>query len=719
MQDDCKLAMNRVLASIVAIFWLAVVSIHAQQVLDNSACGRIVNAGRIEVRGHLQSHSGATVSNGRGVITITGDAQIEQPVLDGRTEFLGDTINASQRVPQITYAVLYFRGRSIKQLDSSSGRSLVIRDTLVVEQPSQLKISQAYPLIAQGRVHHDGSVNDDGSWGAVILQGATEQLLSGRGRMSALELDNAAGATMSDSAAIALRHTLFLHRGELRNSDTNNVIMLPRSLVIRTDSASVAAFLRWTDGYSIRYEGVGRILTGNEVPPSDTVLQSLVVYARGGVQLDRHVTVNDSLVVGTQTYPTFLVTERDSVERYILTYTPALLDPIYSHPRSEVVGSLRRTGLRGDSTQQLYTNRFTWLALRVPSSSLPGAVTVRTLPATFPPYPDGTSKARRAFFVDATDRQGALLASMPYTFGYGWLDTPSEPATDESNGLDRTKVILLHWNGARWRNVRSSRIPATLDSSGWAYSLADTLSVLGPFAIGYPVPVQVCLDARVLLEGPYRNGAMATDLARRRLIPSTPPNIYPYNRDPNRTAINARTIDSSIVDWVLVELRPGSPSNQQRVYRTALLRADGVIVDVDGSSRLCFDPTVDSITYYVAIHHRTHLAIMTAAPIRLASDDQPAHVQLLSAPTAVFGGAVALKPIDYSPTDGVVFGMVAGDVNGDGSIDAADRTDYDAIWNGCVQEGYLNRDTDLSGIVTTRDANKTWNNRGRTTNVPR
>jgi hypothetical protein len=245
------------------------------------------------------------------------------------------------------------------------------------------------------------------------------------------------------------------------------------------------------------------------------------------------------------------------------------------------------------------------------------------------------------------------------------------------------------------------------------------VSVLGAFAIGYPAPVQVCFDARVLLEGPYRNGVMVTDLVRRGLVPSTPPNIYPYNRDPNRSSIQVRAFDSSIVDWVLVELRPRNPSSQDRIYRTALLRADGAIVDVDGSSRLCFDPMVDTTTYYIAIHHRNHLAIMTAEPQRLVNDDEPTQALLLTVPSVVFGGAAALKPIDYSPTTGVIFGMVAGDVNGDGSVDISDRADYDAIWNGCVQEGYLNHDTDMSGIVTTRDANKTWNNRGRTTNVPR
>ena len=722
MLDGCKLVMSSVRWSntlstvLVAVLTVAAA---AQPLLENSTCGRIINTGRIEIRGSLDSRAGATIANERGVVTITGNARLEQPLLEGRTEFIGDTIGRAQRVPQITYRILYFGGASQKLFDTTSQRSLVCTDTLVTAHLSELVIEERYPLIARGRVHHDGDVNLDLRYGAVILQGNVEQALTGYGTMSALELDNTAGVRLNDSARVKIRHTLYLQRGELHNSPASNVVMMPSSLVIRTDSASIRDFLVSEGTYSVRYDGTSQIVTGNELPLNHSVLQSLVVRNSQGIVLDRHVTVNDSLYLEPQGKPTFIIAEPDSLQRYVITYTSSKLDPIFAHPRSEIIGSLRRTGLRGDSLPQLYTNRYTWLELRVPNAAVPASVTLRTLPKTFPPLPDGTKKVQRAFFVDATDARGASLIALPMTFGYAWLDTPLEPGTNESNGLDRSNVILQHWNGAGWRNIRSSRIPASLDSSGWAYSLADTVSVLGAFAIGYPAPVQVCFDARVLLEGAYRNGVMVTDLVRRGLVPSTPPNIYPYNRDPNRSYIQVRAFDSSIVDWVLVELRPRNPSSQDRIYRIALLRADGAIVDVDGSSRLCFDPMVDTTTYYIAIHHRNHLAIMTTEPQRLVNDDEPTQALLLTVPSAVFGGAAALKPIDYSPTTGVIFGMVAGDVNGDGSVDISDRADYDAIWNGCVQEGYLNHDTDMSGIVTTRDANKTWNNRGRTTNVPR
>lgn len=283
MLDACKSAMNKrswIVARCIVLIGALSMPTGAQQVLENASCGRIVNAGRIEVRGSLESHSGGTIANGSGVVTISGNARIEQSALDGRTEFLGDTAGAEQRVPQITYQVLYFRGQSRKMLDTASQRSLVSTDTLIVESPSELIISSSYPLIARGRVHHDGMVNRDGRYGAIILQGSAEQRVSGRGSMSALELDNLVGASLEDSAQISIRHTLYLHRGQLRNSPQANIAMLPGSLVIRTDSASVVDFLIARGGYSVRYDGTEQILTGNELPANDSLLRSLVVRNR-------------------------------------------------------------------------------------------------------------------------------------------------------------------------------------------------------------------------------------------------------------------------------------------------------------------------------------------------------------------------------------------------------------------------------------------------------
>jgi hypothetical protein len=64
--------------------------------------------------------------------------------------------------------------------------------------------------------------------------------------------------------------------------------------------------------------------------------------------------------------------------------------------------------------------------------------------------------------------------------------------------------------------------------------------------------------------------------------------------------------------------------------------------------------------------------------------------------------------------------MFAGDVNGDGVIDDnGDRNDLDSLYLSRTLEGYRNQDTDLSGMVTTRDFTFTWNNRTKKTLVPK
>jgi hypothetical protein len=64
---------------------------------------------------------------------------------------------------------------------------------------------------------------------------------------------------------------------------------------------------------------------------------------------------------------------------------------------------------------------------------------------------------------------------------------------------------------------------------------------------------------------------------------------------------------------------------------------------------------------------------------------------------------------------GGMYGMFAGDADGNGSVDATDRT---AAWNARNTSGYLPADVDLSGDVGATDRVLTWNNRKIGTHVP-
>ncbi|SOE20527.1 hypothetical protein SAMN06298216_1016 [Spirosomataceae bacterium TFI 002] len=75
---------------------------------------------------------------------------------------------------------------------------------------------------------------------------------------------------------------------------------------------------------------------------------------------------------------------------------------------------------------------------------------------------------------------------------------------------------------------------------------------------------------------------------------------------------------NAIVDWVLVELR--SASNNAQILHTAsgLVQRDGDVVSMDGLSPLTFIG-LEGQEFYVAVKHRNHLGVMTAATKTLTS----------------------------------------------------------------------------------------------------
>ncbi|MFN3270689.1 MAG: hypothetical protein ACK42G_08885, partial [Candidatus Kapaibacteriota bacterium] len=74
----------------------------------------------------------------------------------------------------------------------------------------------------------------------------------------------------------------------------------------------------------------------------------------------------------------------------------------------------------------------------------------------------------------------------------------------------------------------------------------------------------------------------------------------------------------------------------------------------------------------------------------------------------------ALRPLAKTP-NGLLFGLISGDINGDGVIDLFDQI---GIWTERDFEGYFIWDTNLDGIITTRDLNFSINNRGRKSFLP-
>jgi hypothetical protein len=211
------------------------------------------------------------------------------------------------------------------------------------------------------------------------------------------------------------------------------------------------------------------------------------------------------------------------------------------------------------------------------------------------------------------------------------------------------------------------------------------------------------VNLTAFLEGPFVTTEMITALNSSGHLPLTQPyNVSPWNYSGGETV--ASIPNANVVDWVLIELRetPGDassaiPSTMLNIKAGFILK-NGSVVDLDGSSPLEFDISVTE-NLFAIVYHRNHLGIMSAYPLTLLG-----HVysyNFTSNMGTVFGeqnGHCEIAP--------GIWGMMAGDGNGDGEVDNKDKNDIWKIQMGST--GYLNGDFDMNGQVETVDKSLLW-----------
>ncbi|WP_276482472.1 MBG domain-containing protein [Paraflavitalea pollutisoli] len=180
-------------------------------------------------------------------------------------------------------------------------------------------------------------------------------------------------------------------------------------------------------------------------------------------------------------------------------------------------------------------------------------------------------------------------------------------------------------------------------------------------------PTGLIVSAKAFLHGPYvaATGNMTDSLRKKGLIPT----IDPYPALGFGTASGpAATIspvhltttgDTAIVDWIWLELRSSSNPAQVVAGRAALLRKNGSIVEL-GNDRPVYFPNLADGSYYIAIRHRNHLGVMTAAPVALNSS-MPTVIDFSSPATMTWG-------TDARNNVGGVMTLWSGDANGDGVV---------------------------------------------------
>jgi len=179
---------------------------------------------------------------------------------------------------------------------------------------------------------------------------------------------------------------------------------------------------------------------------------------------------------------------------------------------------------------------------------------------------------------------------------------------------------------------------------------------------------------------------MTTTLNSNNFIPLNSNDAY-STATYNYTASTVASIpNSTIVDWVLVELRTGTAAGTKVATRAGFLKSDGTIVDIDGTSPVLFTG-LSAGNYYIVLRHRNHLAIMSAAAIPLSSSS--ALYNFTTGNNKFYGGGA--KSLEVG-----IFGMIGGDTYSDGFIDILDFVGPD---NENFLDGYRNSDSNMDGFV--------------------
>jgi hypothetical protein len=150
----------------------------------------------------------------------------------------------------------------------------------------------------------------------------------------------------------------------------------------------------------------------------------------------------------------------------------------------------------------------------------------------------------------------------------------------------------------------------------------------------------------------------------------------------------------AIVDWVFLELRDKSDPFLIEATRSALLQADGDVVDVDGVSPVDFG-SLSSSEYYVVVKHRNHVGVMSAFPISIALSGADTVVDFTSDLSQVYGGGNGIGNLN----DGKL-GLFSGDFNHNLQVQ---NTDYNATIQRLGLAGYDPGDFDLNGQVQNTD----------------
>ena len=261
---------------------------------------------------------------------------------------------------------------------------------------------------------------------------------------------------------------------------------------------------------------------------------------------------------------------------------------------------------------------------------------------------------------------------------------------DEGTNFNRLKVGVARYNtGTDW-DLPASNVIAASGSDPYNRTRSGITST-GVFAVADLDKVNTArLSLKVFLQGPYNTitgNVMNDGLRNLNLIPTTQPysaalatsftrvGVYDGTTTVNETVPSTAVFDvtgtnDDIIDWVYISLNDATTPSTKLQTRAALLQRDGDIVEYDpvsatyGPVRMPIDADGN---YYLAIAHRNHLGIRTAAAPLLQDNVTFTYNFTTSQAQAYQNTTIAPIPTNGAMKDlgSGVFGMWAGNVNPD------------------------------------------------------
>lgn len=126
---------------------------------------------------------------------------------------------------------------------------------------------------------------------------------------------------------------------------------------------------------------------------------------------------------------------------------------------------------------------------------------------------------------------------------------------------------------------------------------------------------------KVFLQGSYNGTDMNDALRTATGFPMQEPyTAMGYTLQNEGCRITSNILEShAIVDWVLVQLR--ATETEVVLTKAALLKRDGDIVDIDGSSLVQFI-NLPQRPYHIVILHRNHSGVMAAQPLFISAQSE-------------------------------------------------------------------------------------------------